>query len=130
MNNNVPFLYYYLKFAKKHPNVKKVIEEYDVPLVLHSIKPFLEEYYFIIFNYNMKNYFDAYIAAKNNIYSDIKLEIKKKKEVLDKTKKKLLKNIVKNTTINICCFVNDKFDDNNKYIFPKKIFSYLPKQLM
>lgn len=164
MDDSVPFLNYYLKFAKKDPYVRKVIEKYDASLVLHSAKsktkPFLEEYNEIIFNYyyNMKGYFDGYIVAKHSIDPNAKLEMKKKKEVLDKTKGKLnkiiknlcyksdkcyhkiniphlimdekhRKKIVSNTTVNICCFVNDRFDDNNKHIFPKKIFSYLPSSI-
>ena len=55
--NNVPFLEYYLNFAKNHQSIKNIIEEDDAELTLHhkKITPLLETDYEILLDRTPKN---------------------------------------------------------------------------
>jgi hypothetical protein len=156
MANNVYFLDYYLSFANNHPTIKKIIEEDNLKLVLHSKnsknKELLNTDYKIIFN----NYYiiaDHLDNVKYNRYVDYeKLEKQIEINQMKVRLKKIIKNlcyekrnnyynikipmliIIKNkqfkkyidNTVTNIHCVSDELSKNDKFKFPTKIMSYLP----
>jgi hypothetical protein len=106
MTNNIHFLDYYLNFANNHSIIKKIIEEENSKLVLHSKNSKNKE----LLNNDCDIIFDNYYFIRNYIYN---VKYKLYEDDHEKLEKKIhvdkLKTRLKKIIKYLCYFYNNKY---------------------